>query len=148
MTVRRFDRPLTGLLLITAVLVILPLAGLSAYSLRAFERELLPELDKKALTVGIFVNSKIERALGFGIPFDKLEGMSDFFAPILATNEDISYLAVTDLDGTVLYQQALPDDLRQSLGPAAAEAQGFPRGCRYHNTPTRWRRLPLCWVGR
>ncbi|MEE4377368.1 MAG: MFS transporter [Candidatus Competibacteraceae bacterium] len=128
MTARRIDRPLTGLLLITAVLVILPLAGLSAYSLRAFERELLPELDKKALTVGLFVNSKIERALDFGIPFDKLEGMSEFFAPILATNEDISYLAVTDLDGTVRYQWALPDDQRQSLAPAAAEAQGIRSG--------------------
>ncbi|MEZ5584348.1 MAG: MFS transporter [Candidatus Competibacteraceae bacterium] len=124
MATKRFDRPLTGLLLITALLVILPLAGLSAYSLRAFERELLPELDKKALTVGLFVNSKIERALGFGIPFEKLEGMGEFFAPILSANADISYLAVTDPDGNVFYQWGLPDDVRPSLTSAAAEAQG------------------------
>jgi len=117
--------PILRLFLITLTLLLIPLLALSWYALLAFERSLLPELDRKALTVGLSVNAKIQRAIGFGIPFDRLEGMRAFFRPILDANEDISYLAVTSLDGEVLYAAGVTDpEQRANLVRATAAVVG------------------------
>lgn len=111
--------PLT---LLTLLLLLPPLLGVSYYALVAFERKLLPEIEKKALRVGFSINGGIQRALSFGIPFEKLEGMDDFFAAKLAAARDIAYVAVAARDGQPLYQQGpLDDRQRARLAADAAE---------------------------
>lgn len=116
--------PIVRLFLITLALLLIPLVAISSYALQAFERSLLPELDKKAQTVGMSVSAQIERAMAFAIPFERLEGMREFFLPVLNDNEDISYLAVTDREGNVLYAAGLPSEQTADLQRATSEILG------------------------
>lgn len=111
--------PLT---LVTLILLLLPLVGASCYALVAFERKLLPEIEKKALRAGLSITAEIRRAVDFGIPFGKLAAMDRFFAAKLETARDIAYVAVTAGDGAVLYQQgALDANQHANLAADAAE---------------------------
>jgi len=94
-----------GLFIMTLTLIVAVLIGISFYAARAFERSLLPQLDQKMLTVGTAVNAKLERALRYGIPLERLPGVADFFGGVLAANPDLAYLAVTGTNGVVLYQR-------------------------------------------
>jgi len=102
----RFDipRPLLVRLLALAVLVLVPaMALLSWSSLDHFEKGLAPEFDRKAVTVGRDLGDDIERAVGYGIPLDKLVGVEDYLAPALEANGELRYVAVADPEGKVLY---------------------------------------------
>ncbi|MBL8251040.1 MAG: MFS transporter [Candidatus Competibacter sp.] len=103
--------PLTS---VTLLLLLLPLLGASWYALVAFERKLLPEIEKKALRVGLSIDGEIRRAVEFGIPFTRLEGMEPFFAAKLEAAQDIAYIAVTASDGAVLYRQGRLDASRRA----------------------------------
>ncbi|CAA7627484.1 MFS transporter [Magnetospirillum sp. SS-4] len=97
-------RPLFVRLLLLAFLVLVPPVGLLSFgAMDEFARGLVPEMDKKAVTVGHDLAASIERAVGFGIPIASLQGMEDFFAPVLAANPEIRYLAVTDPSGAILF---------------------------------------------
>lgn len=120
--------PLTS---VTLLLLLLPLLGVSYYALVAFERKLLPEIEQKAVRVGLSVDGEIRRALDFGIPFAKLEGMAPFFAAKLEAVPDLAYIAVTARDGAVLYQHGRLDaQQREYLAAETAEvlAAGTPLG--------------------
>ena len=120
--------PLTS---VTLLLLLLPLLGVSYYALVAFERKLLPEIEQKAVRVGLSVDGEIRRALDFGIPFAKLEGMAPFFAAKLEAVPDLAYIAVTARDGAVLYQHGRLDaKQREYLAAETAEvlAAGTPLG--------------------
>jgi predicted MFS family arabinose efflux permease/HAMP domain-containing protein len=120
--------PLTS---VTLLLLLLPLLGVSYYALVAFERKLLPEIEQKAVRVGLSVDGEIRRALDFGIPFAKLEGMEPFFAAKLEAVPDLAYIAVTARDGAVLYQHGRLDaQQREYLAAETAEvlAAGTPLG--------------------
>lgn len=120
--------PLTS---VTLLLLLLPLLGVSYYALVAFERKLLPEIEQKAVRVGLSVDGEIRRALDFGIPFAKLEGMEPFFAAKLEAVPDLAYIAVTARDGVVLYQHGRLDaQQREYLAAETAEvlAAGTPLG--------------------
>lgn len=102
----RFSTPRsTGLFLLALGLIVAPLAGLSVYALHAFERSLLPQLDQKILAVGAAVEARLERALGYGIPLERLPGVAEFFDTVLDAAPDLAYLAVTRPEGAVLFQR-------------------------------------------
>ncbi|MGE5537577.1 MAG: MFS transporter [Solirubrobacterales bacterium] len=94
---------LIRLLTLAALVLLPPVAILSASALNDFERGMAPELDKKAMAVGRDITGQIERAVGYGIPLHSLVGMDDFFRPVLASNPEIRYLAVSDTAGKVLF---------------------------------------------
>lgn len=97
-------RPLFVRLLLLALLVLVPPVALLSYgALGEFALGLVPEMDKKAETVGRDLAASIERAVGYGIPLSKLYGMDDFFTPVLNANPEIRYLSVTDHEGHVLF---------------------------------------------
>ena len=111
-----------GLFIMTLTLIMAALIGISFYAAWAFERSLLPQLDQKMLTVGAAVNAKLERALRYGIPLERLPGVADFFGGVLAANPDLAYLAVTGPDGVVLYQRGtlLPPAEQLAVAPSLA----------------------------
>jgi predicted MFS family arabinose efflux permease/HAMP domain-containing protein len=128
---RPIQTPLLSLTLVTLLLLLAPLLGVSYYALVAFERKLLPEIEQKAVRVGLSVDGEIRRAVDFGVPFTRLEGMEPFFAAKLAAVPDLAYIAVTARDGAVLYQQGRLDAQQRAhlaAQTAAVLATGAPLG--------------------
>ncbi|CAA7612708.1 MFS transporter [Magnetospirillum sp. UT-4] len=98
------SRSLLVRLFILAVLVLVPPTAIVSYrALGAFEQGMAPEMDKKAAIVGQDLRTQLERAVGYGVPLERMVGMTEFFAPVLAANPELRYLAVSDPDGRLLY---------------------------------------------
>lgn len=98
------SRPLLIRLFAVAVLMlVLPMAVLSWRALGAFEQTIKPEMDRKAAAIGRDVTAQVDRAVRYGIPLGQLVGVDDFFAPLLESNPEIRYLAITDDLGRVLF---------------------------------------------
>ncbi|HCB13957.1 MAG TPA: hypothetical protein DEP36_10380, partial [Gammaproteobacteria bacterium] len=110
----------TRLFTLTLSLIIAALAGISLYAALALERSLIPQLDQKMLTMGLTVNAKLDRALRYGIPLERLPGVADFFGTVLAADPDLAYLVLTRRDGTVLYQYGTSLPKPEQLADATA----------------------------
>ncbi|WP_236686342.1 MFS transporter [Paramagnetospirillum magnetotacticum] len=99
-------RPLFLRLLMLVILVLVPpVAWISNQAMGEFTRGLTPEMDKKAEAIGRDLEASVERAVGYGIPLDRLQGVDQFFAPVLAANPELRYLAITDRLGKVLFAE-------------------------------------------
>lgn len=114
------SRPLFVRLLMLALLVLVPpVAWISHEATNEFSRGLIPEMDKKAEAIGRDLGRSIERAVGYGIPLDRLEGMAPFFAPVLGANPELRHLAVTDAEGRLLFVEGVEGEaLSVALGRA------------------------------
>lgn len=117
-----FSRKL--LIRLFALTLVLSLAALGTFSyaaIGAFEREMLPEIHRKAALVGRTVRNDVVRAVGYGVPFDGLVGMGEFLGDVLAANPDVRYLVLADAGGTVLYAGGADRDeaVRMIAGKAA-----------------------------
>ncbi|NRR34054.1 MFS transporter [Oxalobacteraceae bacterium] len=108
-------RPTRHLFLFALALLFATQLGLSLYAWSLSERLLLPELNRKAQTSGSSMARKLERALDYGIPLRRMEGVGEYFDDVLKQNKDLAYLRVSDLAGATVF--------RSSHAPAAA-AQG------------------------
>lgn len=123
------SRSLLTRLFILAILVLAtPLAIVSFHAMSEFEQGMIPEMDKKAAAIGRDVAAQVSRAIGYGIPIDRLVGVDDFFAPLLDNNPDIRYLAITDGVGRVMFiSGAARDELEphyRSADPGDGTAEG------------------------
>ena len=84
--------------------VVLALAVVSYFSHRVFERELVPETEQKAATVGNSVRALVLKATGFGVPFSSLYGVDQTFKVVIEENKEFDYAALTDTQGKVLFR--------------------------------------------
>lgn len=110
----------TQLFALTLGLIIAALAGISLYAAIALEQSLMPQLDRKMLTVGAAVSAKLERALRYDIPLEQLPGVADFFSTVLAADADLAYLALTRQDGAILHQYGTSLPRPEQLAQATA----------------------------
>ncbi len=85
------------------VCVVIALAVVSYFSHRVFERELVPETEQKAATVGASVRALVLKATGYGIEFAQLYGVEQTFAEVFEENPEFAYMAITNTDGNVLF---------------------------------------------
>jgi MFS family permease len=85
--------------------VALALGAMSYLSHRAFEKALAPEMAKKIATVGASTRALVLRAVEQGIDFRQLYGIEQKFDEVKADIHEISYFAITDTKGKVLYQR-------------------------------------------
>jgi MFS family permease len=85
------------------VCVVIALAVVSYFSHRVFERELVPETEKKAATEGASIRALVLKATSYGIPFDALYGVDKTFEEVFSENPEFSYAGITNSDGTLLY---------------------------------------------
>jgi len=85
------------------VCVVIALAVVSYYSHSVFDRELVPETEQKAATVGASVRALLLKATGYGIDFAQLYGVEQTFAEVFEENPEFAYMAVTNTEGNVLY---------------------------------------------
>ena len=90
------------LLIFSLLLLMLSQAAISLFAWSSLEEKLAPEMDKQAATVGRLINSKLQRALDFKIPFEKILGVQEFFDDIREENKDIRFLAISNTAGIVL----------------------------------------------
>lgn len=102
------------------VVLLLSQAAMSLMSWGFIQNNLLPEMDRKAATLGDSTRDRILYALGVGIPFDQLAGMESFFNSTLLGNDDIGYLAITTPEGRLIYHSTTATEvLQQHLGGIA-----------------------------
>jgi len=122
---------LVRLVPLTLVLLLGALATFSYIAVKAFEREILPEVDAKALAVGHAVSETIGKAIGHGIPLGRLVGVEAFLTDVQTNNVGLAYLVVTDTMNRVRYTTAeTPDrvlDIFDAIsgGNDIAVADGF-----------------------
>lgn len=109
-------RPLFLRLLLLVILVLVPPVGWIAHQATdEFSRGLIPEMDKKAEAIGRDLEVSVERAVGYGIPLDQLQGVDQFFAPVLAANPELRYLAISDRGGKVLFAEGAERSALESV---------------------------------
>lgn len=120
------SRPLLVRLLMLAVLVLVPPMVLASWrALDRFEQGMTPEMDRKAAAIGRDLVVQVERAVGYGIPIDKLVGVDDFFAQVLAGNPEIRYLGLTAANGDILFLRGAQSD--HLSGAYHDQSKTFPR---------------------
>ena len=85
------------------VCVVIALAVVSYFSHAVFQRELIPETEQKAATVGASVRALVLKATGYGIEFSSLYGVEQTFAEVFEENPEFAYMAITNTDGNVLF---------------------------------------------
>ncbi|HEX7559099.1 MAG TPA: HAMP domain-containing protein, partial [Usitatibacter sp.] len=85
------------------VCVVIALAVVSYFSHRVFDRELVPETEQKAATVGASVRALVLKATSYGIEFSQLYGVEQTFAEVFEENPEFAYMAITNTEGNVLF---------------------------------------------
>ncbi len=97
-------RPVRRLFAFVLVVLLASQLAVSLFAWSLAEKQFLPELERKAQTVGVSLANKLTRALGYGIPLDRLVGVDEFFSEVLRDNEDLAFLSLTDGGGRVLFR--------------------------------------------
>lgn len=85
--------------------LVLALAAISWLALVEVERRLVPEMEKKAATIGRSLAGLVGQANAHGIPLAKLNGMDELFGNVLANNPEIGGITLTGPAGAVLFAQ-------------------------------------------
>jgi hypothetical protein len=99
---------------VVMLVVVLALAASAYLSHRAFEAALAPEMAKKVASGGASARSLVLKAMEHQIAFRELYGIEQTFDELKRSIPDIAYVAITDTQGSVLYQRF--------TAPAGAEA--------------------------
>ena len=124
------------LVLLAVVVLLLGQIVVAWFAVDGFERELEPQLGRKAEVVGRAVADQIAFAVDdLGIPPGELVGVDTFLAEILASNADIEYILILDGSSRVLLAQGLSPEVLERVrmglpGPgveagAMTEVAGF-----------------------
>ncbi len=93
---------------VVMVVVVLALAASSYLSQQAFERGLAPVMARKVATVGASVRSLVLKAVEHKIEFRTLYGVEQKFDEVIKEIPEITYMAITDVQGNVLHQRLEP----------------------------------------
>ena len=90
---------------VVMLVVVLALAANAYLSHRAFERALAPEMAKKVASGGASARSLLLKAMELRIGFREVYGIEQTFDDLKGSIPEVSYVAVTDAQGTILYQR-------------------------------------------
>jgi predicted MFS family arabinose efflux permease len=99
---RRIYLRLAGVLMLV---VLAALAATAYLSHQAFERALVPEMAKKVASGGGSARSLLLKAMSLQIGLREMYGVEQTFDELKASIPEISYVAVTDIQGVILYQR-------------------------------------------
>ncbi len=110
-------------MVLVGVILAVAQAGLTLDTTRLAESDLAEAVQRKAVVIGDNTVAALEYALSLGIPFTELRGMEAFLGTILEENRGLSYLVVTDADGTILYSRTAPDTLLPAVTIADSGTQ-------------------------
>lgn len=122
---------------IVLVALLIGLLALSERVLQLNERDLQPELERKAVAVGLSIRETMERALDYDIPLAELEGMDEFLT-IYRADGNLGYIAVIAADAVLF---ASGEDADRALDQGAATGQS-PSLLDRLRVPFRWFSAP------
>lgn len=112
---------------LTAIILLAVIAALAANSYVSqdnFGRALVPEMAKKAATVGVSVRSLMLKAVEQKIAFHSIYGVEQAFEEARDENPEFGYMAATDTKGRILYQQgAAPEGVEAHFRQPATLAR-------------------------
>lgn len=128
--------------LVLAILLLSQLA-LSSFAWRLFEDTMLPEMDRKAATIGLSVQKRLFSAFALGIPFSRLEGVEEFFAATRKNNPDLAFLALSDQDGKLVHLDGIAPATAKRLLPSAFSAESTQRSVEADGTAFNVSSFPL-----
>jgi MFS family permease len=112
-----------GVVVAVGVLVLAALA-FAWLTLRDFNRLLGPELEQRAALIGGTIEGDIERALAYGIPFDRLAGTEAYLARVLEDFPEVAYAVVSDASGREMHVAGEIPDAARATAALPAVAQG------------------------
>ncbi|MYN10534.1 MFS transporter [Pseudoduganella aquatica] len=129
---RLYTRPVRRLFVFTLALLLAVQLALSLYAWSLSERALLPEFGRKAQTTGTALAAQLARALDYGIPLQRLEGVPEFFADVLKQNRDLAYLRIVDGSGKALFgstqaESSAPEQFLDTALPLMHKGQAVGR---------------------
>jgi MFS family permease len=99
-------------------------AALALHATHLFSTELQPALEAKAGSVAGFLERKLARAMELGIPFDRIEGVDEYFADTLAEHREISALRLLGKGGAQIARAGSAQALRAASRPGAQGVVG------------------------
>lgn len=108
-TAPRHDRRIAlGIPAVALLAALLAMAGVGLLGTLLAQEQLGEARAAKAAAVAGAVQHDLERAIGHGIPLDRMEGVAAYLQGIAGRNPDLGFLAVTGADGSRLHA-AFPD---------------------------------------
>lgn len=123
------------LLAVTLAALIVGAIVSGGLALDLFERQLAPEMSRKAEAIGKSVATQLVRALDYGIPLKELRGVEALLDQTLADHAELRYVAVADADGAVVFRRGAEDEatesriaLRAKAGPVGEVRVGVDPG--------------------
>lgn len=87
---------------LVAAAVLLCQIALSLYAWALADQFLVPALERKAQDTGLAVARNLTRAMAAGVPWEKMEGVQEYFDRTLAENPDLAYIILADNAGRPL----------------------------------------------
>ena len=87
---------------LVAAAVLLCQIAMSLYAWALADQFLVPALERKAQDTGLAVARNLTRAMAAGVPWEKMEGIQEYFDRTLAENPDLAYIILTDNGGRPL----------------------------------------------
>ena len=67
----------TKIIVLTGFLLVVSSLLLSYFAMGRFDKQIVPQMHKKAVVIGNSINALILKAVGYGIPFTSLRGMKE-----------------------------------------------------------------------
>jgi len=111
-TTPRHDRRIAlGIPVVALLAALLAMAGVGLLGTLLAQEQLGEARAAKAAAVAGAVQHDLERAIGHGIPLDRMEGVAAYLQGIAGRNPDLGFLAVIGADGARLHA-AFPDGAR------------------------------------
>lgn len=128
MTSRGHRSFMVGIPAVILLAAALAMAGVGLLGTWLAQEQLGEARAAKAAAVAEAVQHDLERAIGYGIPLPRIEGVGAFLQGIAARNPDIGFLALTGADGGLLQAAATggsPPD-RKEMEALAASLRTLP----------------------
>ena len=117
-------RSLTARLLAAILAALIGGALLAAVlALGLFERQLAPEMERKAEAIGRSVAAQLVRALDYGIPLAELRGVEPLLDQALAEHAELRYVAVADAAGAVAFRRGPAAEAVETRIPLTSRGQ-------------------------
>lgn len=123
------------LILLAAGLLLVGALAFSLLTLRDFSASLMPQVAAVEQEIGGSVLRVLDKALDYGVPFERLVGVEPYLDSVRSDNPSITYLQISSLDGRALYRSYdanLPQraELEQALtrwqrGQASEQLGGY-----------------------
>lgn len=142
---RYFEKVVVKTMLLTMASCVVAGLGLFYFHTMAQEEMLSTEISNRSEAVGNSIVRLVEIALENGIPIDEFVDMPEYLNSNMQSSDELSYIAVTDIDGFLLYNSIHFENSIRGLFKRFAlgtyendeKISGFNISNKYYNIPLK-----------